>query len=277
TYMHHKLYGACVNTTLILDPSGVWEKGHLTGTKLTSKAQVGDKACPKTAPSPEALADLQVVDCSDWTVDQWKKAKARNAHIKLLSLMRHPGVKLSEDARGRAGIQISHKSDPLSNGRLVAINDERGGGLNNSPGPRPGTCGGGIWFYDVRDKKNPVVARLKSGKSAVFFPGPNHIVNTEGSNCTSHVFWEWKGVRHLISAAWYSSGTEVFRYKANFKTHPATIKFYGKKTFVPPGASTWTSRIYRQQKNDDGTITLFFVATDIARGFDFFKLTLPAK
>ncbi|HYN36559.1 MAG TPA: hypothetical protein VEV82_06235, partial [Actinomycetota bacterium] len=177
------------------------------------------------APSAEAMVDLSVVDCSGWTLDKWKEEDLKSARIKLLTLMRHPGINLNEDSRGRKGIQISHKSDPVANGKLVAINDERGGGLNAPPGPQPAHCGGGgIWFYDVRNADNPKPAVMRDGRRAVFFPGPTRITRTEGSNCTSHVFWEWHGVDNLVSAAWYSSGTQVFRYKADFSTHPATVR-----------------------------------------------------
>jgi hypothetical protein len=77
--------------------------------------------------------------------------------------------------------------------------------------------------------------------------------------------------------AWYSSGTQVFKVCADFSTHPANVAFYNRKTYVPTGASTWTSRIYAQKTLEDGKRDLYFAATDIARGFDFFKLTLPAK
>src|SRR5207247_3330861 len=105
---------------------------------------------------------------------------------------------------------------------------------------------------------------------------PNDRVETGGNNCTAHVFWEWQPEGHLISQAWYSSGTQVYRYKVNFATHPATVRFFGRKAFVPPGASTWTSRIYAEHKTATSRV-LYFVATDISRGFDFFKLTLPIK
>lgn len=276
TFKRHKLYGACINTTLIFNPKHVLKNGKLTGSHLTSKADVGQaNACPLVAPSAEAMVDLSVVDCSAWTSDKWKEENLNSAHIRLVSLMRHPGVSLDEDSPGRKGIQISHKSDPVAGGRLVAINDERGGGLNAPPGPQPAHCGGGgIWFYDVRNAAHPKPAVMKNGKKAVFFPGPSRITRTEGSNCTSHVFWQWSGVGNFISAAWYSSGTQVFRYKTDFSTHPATVRFVKRKTYVPPGASTWTSRVFAQKKKA-GKRVLYFVATDIARGFDFFKLTLP--
>lgn len=279
TYLRHKLYGACINSTFVLDPAHVVENGELTGSHLTDAADVGAQdACPLIDPSAEAMADVKVVDCSAWTVEKGKSAGLRNARLRLVTLMIHPGVDMDEDAPGRKGIQISHKADPLAGGRIVAINDERGGGLNAPPGPKPNRCGGGgIWFYDVRDRKNPQVATMKTGKKAVFFPGASRIVHTDGSNCTSHIFWQWPGVRHLVSAAWYSSGTQVFRYRVDFSTHPATVRFYGRKTYVLPGASTWTSRIFAQRKKKDGSRVLYFVATDISRGFDFFKLTLPSK
>jgi hypothetical protein len=171
-------------------------------------------------------------------------------------------------------VQISHKSDPLAGEKLIGVNDERGGGIGVA-GERQ--CPGAIWFYDIRNKAKPQIAKFPNGKKALFWPGKERIVDTEGSNCTSHIFWEWKQERNLISAAWYSSGTQVFRYKTDFSTTPATVEFKNRYTLVLPGASTWASRIFREVIAEDGTRTLYFVATDIARGFDFFKLVLPAR
>jgi hypothetical protein len=275
TYMRHKLWGACINTTLAWDPSGVYKDGRLTGTHLTDPAEVGEEnACTHEAPATEAMVDLTVIDCSTWTVEKGKEVGLVNANLKPLMLIRHEGINLAEDAPGRAGIQISHKADPLAGEKLIGINDERGGGLN-AAGERQ--CPGAIWFYDIRNKAKPVVAQFANGKKALFWPGAERIVKSNGSNCTSHLFWEWKQERNLISAAWYSSGTQVFRYHTDFTTTPATVKFTNRYTLVLPGASTWTSRVFREVVAEDGTRTLYFAATDIARGFDFFKLTLPAR
>lgn len=275
TYKLHELWGACINTTLVLDPSGVWKHGRLSGTDLTDAAAVGkDNACGLAAPSPEAMiSGIQVVDCTNWTLDAWKKAHLDNVDIKKKILIRHGGFNLDEDSPPRKDIQVSHKADPGYGGKLLYVGDERGGGTNTAPGKCPG---GGVFFYDIRDPKHPVVAKTPKGKNAVFFPRKDRFVQTQGSNCTAHIFWEWKPEGHLVSIAWYSSGTQVFRYRANFKTHPATVQFYNRKSYVPPGASTWTSRIYDEKTTADGRV-LYFVATDIARGFDFFTLTLPPK
>jgi hypothetical protein len=273
TYMLHKLWGACVNSTMVFDPSGLWRHGELTGADLTNRKVVGKKnACEKIDPSVEAMVELKVVDCSAWTEEKWKEADLPNAHLKLLSRIEHAGVRLDEDAPIREDIQISHKSDPLYGGRIVMVNDERGGGLNAPPGQCPG---GGLWFFDMRNSNHPKVARTPKGKKAVFTPTPDDTVQAEGSNCTSHLMWRWRRAGRFIAIAWYSSGTQTFRYKVDFSTRPATVSFYDRKAFVPPGASTWTSRVYHQKTLKDGRKELFFVATDIARGFDFFKLILP--
>jgi hypothetical protein len=276
TFMLHKLWGACINTTLEFDPSTIWKNGHLNGTDLTDPAQVGeDNACTVEAASPEAvITGIQVIDCTNWTLDSWKDAELENVHMKKLLLIRHGGVNISEDGPPRKDIQISHKSDPGYGGKLLMVGDERGGGLNT---PDSGRCpGGGVFFFDIRDRKHPEVAKTPKGRPAVFFPRKDRFVQTQGANCTAHMFWEWRPEGHLIAMAWYSSGTQVFRYRANFKTHPATVQFYNRKSYVPPGASTWTSRIYDEKVTDEGRV-LYFVATDISRGFDFFTLTLPPK
>lgn len=275
TFARHLLWGACINTSLAWDPSGVYKNGSLTGTHITDPAQVGaDNACTPAEPSVEAMVELTVIDCSAWTVEKGREANLVNANLKPLMLIRHAGINLPENAPGRAGIQISHKSDPLAGEKLLGVNDERGGGLG-AGGERQ--CPGAIWFFDIRDKKHPKIAKFPTGKDALFWPGASRLVKTQGSNCTSHLFWEWKQERNLISAAWYSSGTQVFRYHTDFSTKPATVRFTNRYTYVLPGASTWTSRIFREIVAKDGTRSLYFVATDIARGFDFFKLTLKPR
>lgn len=270
-YARHRLWGACVNTTMELDPSNVWKNGELTGSHLTDPDDVGkDNACPLADPSAEAMVPVKVVDCSSWTIDKAKQAHIKNANLKLDLLIRHAGINLDEDAPTREDIQISHKADPLARGKLVAVNDERGGGLNAPPGSCPG---GGIWAFDIRNPKKPVVAQNPKGKKSVFTPGKNRTVQAQGANCTSHLFWEVPHSHHLVSAAWYSSGTQLFRYTVNFKTHPATVRFYRRKTLVLPGASTWTSRII-DHKKDGKKDVYYFAATDIARGFDFFKIEM---
>jgi hypothetical protein len=270
-YARHRLYGACINTTMVLDPTNVYKNGELSGDHLTDPQDVGqDNACTLTDPAVEAMVPVKVVDCSTWTVDKAKQANVKNANIKLDMLIRHAGINLDEDAPTRKDIQISHKADPFAGGKLIAVNDERGGGTNAPPGSCPG---GGIWVFDVRNPKKPVVAQNPKGKKSVFTPGKGRTVQSQGSNCTSHLFWEWPHSHHLVSAGWYSSGTQVFRYTANFKTHPATVRFYRRKTLVLPGASTWTSRIIAHKTVDNKDV-YYFAATDISRGYDFFKLTM---
>jgi hypothetical protein len=275
TFARHKLWGACINTTLAWDPSGVWKNGKLTGTHMTDPAQVGEEnACTLADPAVDAMVTLKVVDCSMWTTDLGKEVGLVNANLKPILLIRHSGINLPEGSPGRAGIQISHKSDPLAGEKLIGINDERGGGLGAGNDRQ---CPGAIWFYDIENKSKPEIAKFPNGKKALFWPGADRLVKTQGSNCTSHLFWEWKQERNLISAAWYSSGTQVFRYHTDFSTNPATVWFTNRYTLVLPGASTWTSRVFREVVAEDGTRTLYFVATDIARGFDFFKLTLKPR
>lgn len=271
-YSRNRLYGACLNTTIVFDVSKVWRHGHLTGTDLTDPGQVGDAACSREAPSPEAMVNLRVVDCRGWTVHAWKAAKARNVRIRKLLRIRHAGVDFDEDAPPREDIQISHQAMPLAHGRLMIVSDERGGGLNAAPGDCPS---GGLWFYDIRHPRHPKLARTPHGRRAVFLPTANDTVETNGSNCTAHVFHRVPGERRMLSEAWYSSGTQAFRYRARFRRRRAIVSFRDRRAYVPSGASTWTSRAYANERQPDGSHLLRFFATDISRGFDFFTLRLP--
>jgi hypothetical protein len=192
--------------------------------------------------------------------------------MRVLTKLRHAGANLDEDAPPREDIQISHQATPLAGGKIMIVSDERGGGLNAPPGECPG---GGLWFYDVRDSAHPQIARTSAGAKAIFLPTPNDFVQTEGANCTAHVFHPWPRETGMITEAWYSSGTQVFRYAIDLSRHPAQVRFYDRQAYVPAGASTWTSRVYREMSGPGGNRTLYFFATDISRGFDFFKLALP--
>ena len=270
-----KLYGGCINSSLVFDISHVWSKGRLTGTDLTNPALVGaDKACTLQDPSPEAVVDVKVVDCRNWTEDAWKQSGAQPVNMRVLTTIRHAGANLDEDAPPDQDIQISHQATPLAGGKIVIVSDERGGGLNAPPGECPG---GGLWFFDVRDAAHPQVARTPDGQKAVFLPSPNDTVQTAGTNCTAHVFHSWPGETGMITEAWYSSGTQVFRYSIDLSRRPATVRFSDRQAYVPSGASTWTTRVYDERAAGDGSHKLFFVATDISRGFDFFTLTLPRQ
>jgi hypothetical protein len=250
----------------------VSKNGHLTGTDLTDPSGVGEaNACSLADPSPEAQVDLKVVDCRNWTEDAWKQSGATPVNMRVLTVIRHAGVNLDEDAPRRQDIQISHQATPLAGGKIMIVSDERGGGLNTSPGECPG---GGLWFYDVRDPARPVLARMPGGDKAVFLPAQNDTVQTEGNNCTAHVFHTWDGEPGLITEAWYSSGTQAFRYHFDFTRRPATVRFSDRMAYVPSGASTWTSRVYAETPRADGGRDLYFTTTDISRGFDFFKVGL---
>lgn len=271
-YRNKRLYGGCVNSSVIFGASHVWRNGHLTGTDLTDPRQVGAaNACKLADPSPEAGVSLKVVDCRNWTRGAWRKSNARSVRMPALTRIKHAGVDLSEDAPPRKDIQISHQATPLAGGRIMAVSDERGGGLNAPPGNCPG---GGVWFFDVRNGSHPQLATTPAGKKAIFFPTPNDFVQTQGSNCTAHVFHAWPREGNLMTMAWYSSGTQAFRYQIDLSKHPAQVSFSARRAFVPSGASTWTSRVYAERGKPGAPRTLFFFATDISRGFDFFKLRL---
>jgi hypothetical protein len=42
-----------------------------------------------------------------------------------------------------------------------------------------------------------------------------------------------------------------------------------------PTANTWTSQVFKTVKNEDGSVTYYFMASDITRGIDIFSWTGP--
>ena len=74
----------------------------------------------------------------------------------------------------------------------------------------------------------------------------------QGSLCTAHVFHQIPG-QNRIFMAWYSQGTQVVDFTEN---PDGTIDFKEAGYFIPANENTWSSAVFKAQRNPDGTFTL---------------------
>lgn len=254
-----RAYCAAIDSTLILDTSGVLDaEGNLTGSKLTS----GPNAC-RTIPA-ERAPGVSVTDCSNWSQKLFKDQKSLAANVTLVSVIVHDGSK----PPGK-DIDIAHQAEAIGDGTIMIVTDERGGGLSNSAG-----CpGGGAWFYDIRDEKNPKLMRQPDGSPGVFitkFNPPEPIRSSP--SCTIHYGSEFAD-ENLLVFAWYMAGTRVVRYEADFTTTPATITFDEVAAYLPSGAMTIQS--LGAVRNPANPEELVIYTSDAVRGIDVLGVSLP--
>lgn len=250
-------YCAAIGSTAILDVSHVLgPDGELTGTHITE----GDNACPIDA-AELTDAGVKVTDCNAWTEAAFEDLDARSADVRLVSVIDHDGSKPPTE-----NVEISHQAMATADGKILFITDERGGGLGF--GPNDGCPGGGVWFYDIRDDRNPVLMRQPDGKPGVFIT--QNFVQTYAS-CTTH-YGEQLGDEYLMAFAWYTAGTHVFRFTPDFSKSPPEIEFEEVAAYLPAGA--WTIASKPLMRNPDDPEEVIVYSGDANRGLDIFAVTV---
>ena len=253
-----RAYCAAIGSTLILDVSHVLgPDGQLTGSHLTD-----GNACPNIPADPIYAPNARITDCLGWTKDAFKKAHGKAVDIRLVSVIKHDGTKPSDQ-----DIQIAHQADVIGDGKILFITDERGGGLGTDQCP-----GGGVWFYDVRDERHPVLMRQPDGSNGVFLTKYN-IPSIAGMNpsCTVHYGREYAD-ENLMTFGWYTNGTRVFRYYPDFTVSPAQIRFEEVAAIAPVGWAFDSMAIGRNPQNP-GEILVY--TSDFTRGIDVFAVATP--
>ena len=203
------------------------------------------------------------------------------------------GEDLTDPAYGPTeDIDFDHEAELSTSGRFAFAADERGGGVT----PPGATCApgidnpfgnGGISAYrmDALRTNGPGTPEQSWQSYALTSEGDKAIarapVNTkpQGSTCTAHVFQQMPG-ENRIFMGWYSQGTQVFDYKENAD---GTLDWTHVGYMTPLLANEWVSAVFKQETNDDGSITYYGVAGDFALGdspgrnsIDVWKATLPA-
>jgi len=261
---------AAVGSTLIFDVSGVLDsKDHLTGSDLTQA-----NSCPIVPADPIYAPGATVTDCRGWTKDAFTKAGAKAVNIKLLSAINHtcnapPATEPQRDCAEAPSedIQIAHQASAIGDGQIMIITDERGGGLGADSCP-----GGGVWFYDIRDPRHPVLMMQPDGSKGVFLTKYN-LPGIAGANpsCTVHYGREFAD-ENLLTFAWYTNGTRIFRYFPDFSKSPAQIRFEEIAAIAPVG---WAFDAMGVTRNPSDPNEVLVYVSDFDRGLDVLAVKTP--
>jgi hypothetical protein len=254
-----RAYCAAVGSTLILDVSKVIRAdGRLSGTHITE----GAEACPVVDADPVYAPGIKVTDCRNWEKDLFRDRKAKVVDIPLIASIVHDDSKPANE-----DIQIAHQAAAIADGTIMIITDERGGGLGTDQCP-----GGGVWFYDIRNEKNPILMHQPDGTPAVFQTQSN-IPSLGGMNpnCTVHYGREFAD-ENLLTFGWYTNGLRVLRYYPDFAKSPATVRFE-EIAAVAPSDSTFDAMVV--SRNPDDPSELLVYSADVARGLDVWAVKSP--
>jgi hypothetical protein len=146
-------------------------------------------------------------------------------------------------------INIHHSAAFSWDGNTMVLGDELGGAVV-SPGCRDDSPGGSLWFYDVKDPRNPVeLSRYKIPQ------------RTNSNLCTAHDFniVPLRKHRDILVSAWYEGGTTIIDFTE--PRAPRQIGYYIAKE--GPASNTWSSYWYngRIYANNGGS-----------RGLDVFQV-----
>jgi hypothetical protein len=192
----------------------------------------------------------------------------------------HPGRNGSHNTNteyeSTEGVAVSHEADPTPNHNWMFVTDERGGGVvpgGASCSELPNPYGnGGVHVFNISEGGEFQYAQDPEGNKAVFI---GQVLIPSGTFCTAHVMEQIKGEQRF-TIAWYIQGTKIVDY---FIDGQGRWTFREIASAVPqnPNATTCTSQVFKIKRNDDGTKTYYFMASDITRGIDIFTWTGPAN
>ncbi|MFA5862361.1 MAG: hypothetical protein WDA16_11775 [Candidatus Thermoplasmatota archaeon] len=138
-------------------------------------------------------------------------------------------------------------------GEQLIVGDEMGGGGVPPGCTAPGAPTGALWFYDVKDEKNPKLEGWFSpGTFLASKPG-----NDPMASCTAHhgrLVPDPEGKRQLIAMAFYGAGTVLVDF-----TDPMMPQLVDQ---WDDGTNTWEAWYYNG----------YIFTGDLARGMDILKL-----
>jgi hypothetical protein len=138
---------------------------------------------------------------------------------------------------------IHHSAATANNGTLLILGDEYGGAITPACQPAGLTPTGALWFYDIKDPKNPALQG--------FFAPPS---GTPPELCTAHNFNVVEG-HPLVVSGFYEGGT----YLVDF-TDPKNPKEVAHQ--APAGGNAWCAYYYR------GAV----FSGDLSQGFNVYTL-----
>jgi hypothetical protein len=258
-----RIYCANLNSTIVLNVKRLTKRnGSIRGTPLKCELANGTNTTAK------------VTDCDD--LEGTGGGQARG--WKYIGHFNHPGRNGNHNSNteyeSTEGISVSHEADPTPDHNWMFVTDERGGGV--VPGGASCTAlpnpygNGGVHVFDINRGGEFQYAQDPEGNKAVFI---GEVLIPSGTFCTAHVMEQIKKEQRF-TIAWYSQGTKIVDY---FIDDNGRWTFKETASVVPqnPAATTWTSQVFKIKRNDDGTKTYYFMASDITRGIDIFSWTGP--
>ena len=305
-YPDDKLTCASITSTIMFDLSGAFDDNGTPSDYSDDKPRGRPLPCKRReSTSVITPTTAPVIDCVNGEVNgqpqplrvsEWKKIGSPSLEgVEWLGTVPHMGFSGTETivtgARdSKIDILAAHEAELSESGKYVIASDERGGGVvpvgsSCTPGPDNVRGNGGMHFFPVEKftKDAPLTTEQADKLHALTPEGDKAVyratIRTEPQaiSCTAHVFQLIPG-QNRIFMGWYTQGTQVFDFTEN-PDGTVTLKEAGY--FTPERANTWTSHIFKVQRNQDGTFTYWGAASDgILPGtgrsaIDIYKVTLP--
>jgi hypothetical protein len=308
-YPDDRLACASITATILFDLSKAFDDNgtpadytddHPRGTPLPCRRR------ESSSPDGGGLkTGAPVIDCVNGEVggkvqplrvSEWLKIGAPSLEgVEWIGTVPHMGINgtdtiVNAPRDSKTDILAAHESELTQSGKFVITSDERGGGVappgaSCSPGVDNVSGNGGLHFFPVASftRQTPLKtedvdklwARTPEGDKAIY----RATIRTQpqASVCTAHVFQQIPG-QNRVFLGWYSQGTQVFDFTEN---DDGTISVKEAGYFTPENANSWTSHVFKAQRNQDGTFTYWGAASDgILPGtgrsaIDVYKVTLP--
>jgi hypothetical protein len=260
-----RLYCANLNSSIVLDVAGLTDaKGNIRGTPLKCEIVDGTRTAAK------------VTNCSDLEGAGSGLATGWKYYGHVNHAGRNGTHNSNTEYTSREQVAVSHQAEPTPDKKWMFVTDERGGGVV----PGGASCtelenpygNGGVHVYDISKPGEFKYAKTPDDANAVFI---GDVLVPSSTFCTAHVMAQVRKEQRFV-IAWYTQGTKIVDY---FIDANGRWTFRETASVVPqgPAANTWASNIFKIERNDDGTVTYYFLATDITRGIDVFKWTGPAN
>jgi hypothetical protein len=259
-----RIYCANLNSTIVIDVKNLTDKnGNIKGKPI--KCSLADGTTTKA----------KVTDCDDPEATGTNEATG----WKYVGHVNHAGRNGTHNTNteytSKENIAVSHEAEPTPDKDYMFVTDERGGGVV----PGGASCtneqtdaygNGGVHVFDISTPGEYQYAQTPDGQKAVFIGAANAPSSTF---CTAHVMQQLKGEQRF-AIAWYTQGTKIVDW---YKDSQGRWTFNEIASVIPqnPTANTWASQVFKTKKNDDGTVTYYFMASDITRGIDIFSWTGP--
>jgi len=183
-------------------------------------------------------------------------------------------------------VEFWHNASFTWDGKVAALGDEAGGGVEARCASANPATEGAVWFYNVLRPSGRDDQVRKTSLSSFKIPRPQ----TADENCTAHNFnfMTRKGSDYLVSA-WYQGGTSVV--DVTNRQSPREIAYWDPAPLAPAQTSLPSAQHFDPGSDDhdhSGDIVLggqwstywyngTIYANDLTRGLDVFALSGMAK